>query len=32
MEQNGNIITPDTREYEGRRYRLVTDEIDDGSE
>lgn len=24
--------TPDTREYEGRRYRLVTDEIGDGSE
>ena len=28
MEQNNNNnITPDTREYEGRRYRLVTDEI-----
>ena len=26
MEQNINN-TPDTREYEGRRYRLVTDEI-----
>lgn len=27
MEQNNNNnITPDTREYEGRRYRLVTDE------
>ena len=26
MEQNdNNNITPDTREYEGRRYRLVTD-------
>ena len=32
MEQNNNI-TPDTREYEGRRYRLVTDEISNpGSE
>ena len=28
MEQNdNNNITADTREYEGRRYRLVTDEI-----
>jgi hypothetical protein len=31
MEQNNNN-TPDTREYEGRRYRLVTDEIDDSNE
>jgi hypothetical protein len=30
MEQNNNI-TPDTREYEGRRYRLVTDD-DNGNE
>ena len=30
MEQNNNI-TPDTREYEGRRYRLVTDEGDENS-
>lgn len=33
MEQNdNNNITPDTREYEGRRYRLVTDEIGDNHE
>ena len=29
MEQNNNNnITPDTREYEGRRYRLVADECE----
>ena len=33
MEQNdNNNTTPDTREYEGRRYRLVTDEIGDNHE
>jgi len=33
MEQNdNNNITPDTREYEGRRYRLVTDEVGDHHE
>lgn len=43
MEQNNNnrsatqadacqSITPDTREYEGRRYRLVADEIGGGDE
>ena len=33
MEQNNNNNnTPDTREYEGRRYRLVTDEGGDGTE
>lgn len=43
MEQNNDNIrstqgdacqskNPDTREYEGRRYRLVTDEIGDGNE
>ena len=31
MEQNINN-TPDTREYEGRRYRLVTDESRNGGE
>ena len=31
MEQNNNnIITPDTREYEGRRYRLVDNENGEG--
>lgn len=33
MEQNDNInTTPDTREYEGRCYSLVADEIGDGNE